>query len=215
MAVEHSLVQLAAGATRALVIDQRAVIEVLLAGRHVEPVQRALAPLRGEKCPHLVSRQRRPQGDRMRGEAAVPAVVYLNERDVEGARALLLQLGVFEAGALAPHPPRGGGWQGDVLAAAGDEPQRDGAVPGRTSGQTVELLQGWPLKPSIRRKLELQLSERSKAGVLPLFVLRGGKAQLSEAGEGRLAKGADRPVCEPCEASAQGVSETRHGDASR
>src|SRR5258708_35309365 len=110
MRVEDSLVQLAGGAARALVIDQRAVVEVLLAGRHVEPVQRALAPLGGEERPHLVSRQRSPQGDRMRGEAAVPAVVDLKERDVEGARALLLQLGMVEAGASAPPPPRGGVW---------------------------------------------------------------------------------------------------------
>src|SRR5260370_4073854 len=109
-----------------------------------------------------------------------------------------------------------GGVRGEVgPMMAVDEHQPDAAVPGRTSGQTVELLQGWPLKPSLRRKLELHLSERSKAGVLPLFVLRGGKAQLGEAGEGRLATGADRPIVQPGEATAQAVSETHHRPASR
>ena len=55
----------------------------------------------------------------MRGEAAVPAVVDLEQRDVEGARALLLQLVVVEAGALAQHHLGDGVGQVNFIGDAG------------------------------------------------------------------------------------------------
>ena len=99
-----------------------------------------------------------------------------------------------------------------------DEHQPDGAVPGLTSGQTVELLQTRLVKLCFT--LELHLGERSKARVFPFLVLRGGKAQLGEAGEGRLAERADPPVAaivalsEEREARAQAASEVSHRAAS-
>jgi len=82
------------------VIDQRAVVQVLLAVRHVEPVQRALAPFGREERSHVVARQGGSESERVRVEPAVPAVAHLKQGDVEGALALLLQLVVVEAGAF-------------------------------------------------------------------------------------------------------------------
>ena len=103
LTAHDALVQLAAGAARAFVIDERAVVEVLLAGGHVEAVEDALASLGGEQRAHLVPRQGAAQGDRRGAEPAVPALLHLEERKVDGARALFLQLVVIEPGALAQH----------------------------------------------------------------------------------------------------------------
>src|SRR6267143_6105922 len=55
----------------------------------------------------------------MRGEAAVPPMADLRERDVEGARALLLKLVVFEVGALAEHHLGHGVREVDVVRETG------------------------------------------------------------------------------------------------
>jgi len=55
----------------------------------------------------------------MRGEATVPAVMDLCERDVEGARALFLQLVVVQVGALAEHHLGHGVGEVDIVREAG------------------------------------------------------------------------------------------------
>src|SRR5882762_122822 len=266
----------------------------------------------------------------MRGETAVPAVADLRERDVEGARALLLKLVVIEVGALAEHHlghgigevhlvreagvglddggpaalaqddqvarlrqrrlrgrgrkeqemdrplqlrPGGkvderavldegrvergervvlvigvagqlpidqlgpfhdrGGQRSDEstagalgarrqlrLVAAVEEHQADSAVSGWTSGQQIKLPEGHRGGRCLRLgSREGDLCEWSKARVLPLFVLHGGKAQLREAGEGRLAEQPETSdptgrLAESREALAQAASEVRHRAAS-
>ncbi len=149
----------------------------------------------------------------------------LDEGRVERRQRVALVIGVV--GQLPPHqlrplgergrqaaderPTGAGGLRGELRpVAAVDEHQADSRV---LEGPAVE-----PLKPCLRGGLETHLGERSKARVLPLLVLRGGKSQLREAGKSRLAERADRaapgPLVEEREARAKALNEVRHGAAS-
>src|SRR5438874_10706453 len=125
----------------------------------------------------------------------------LDERGIERRQSVALVIGVagqFPLDELRPLGVRGTEAPDECATGAGfargklgavtavEEHEADGAVPWRTSGQTVELLQSRRLR--LRGRDELDVRERSKACVLPVLFLRGREPQLSETRERRLAE---------------------------
>ena len=83
VAIDHALVKLAAGALRCGVLDRRRVVEVLPASRQIQAVQHNLRLGGLERDLHLVSGERRAEGDRVRGEPACASLVDIHERQME------------------------------------------------------------------------------------------------------------------------------------
>jgi hypothetical protein len=98
--VEDPLVQLAARAVRAGVVDPRVGVREPRPVHHEQAVQHALPALGLEGHVDVVAADRRPEAEGVVGEAGVPPEPGGQGRDVEGLPALALELVVVDEGVV-------------------------------------------------------------------------------------------------------------------
>ena len=94
-------------------------------------------------------------------EAAVPAVLDLGERDVEGARALLLQLVVIELRVVAEYNLSDGVGEVDLVGEAGPGLDHRGLAAGAKHDQVSRLRQGrLPVRGRDEKEMDRRLQDR-------------------------------------------------------
>ena len=89
-AVENAVVELAAAAVRAGVLDQHVVVEMLAAVADEQAVDQALAAFAGQHRMHVVAHQRAAEQHGVRGDIGAAALLDAQRGDVEGLRVFAL-----------------------------------------------------------------------------------------------------------------------------
>src|SRR5262249_17054154 len=100
-AVQDSLIQFVARATRHPVVDEGSVMDNLLTARCIEAVERAFPASPRQLSRDFISRPAGTQGDSMRSKRAAPLLAYLKHFEVLVLGLLALELDVIQPSAAA------------------------------------------------------------------------------------------------------------------